>query len=383
MVLPEELRVLGSVADYLRSPQRLRRDVEWCGIEPKYCDEILAGAVELLSQRERLGELELTAKAMFSAASWGTDPIRDALRDESLGERFFLIYPLLQRLEELRDWYQVRGIPESVLRHTLYDFQLWIETQHQRTGLSGFREAGWLRNHFLGRVFRLGRLQFEPTMYTYPFVPLVHCKSGEVRIVAKGGAAITAGGVFADSEGATEPFIDLIYEEVAGEVRRGHAVAANGYIEPVPSDFAAGQWRKGLNWGDTVLSLHIPAGEPLDFTACRESFRLAADFFPSYFPGLPVPRAVACGSWLFYQGLCDILPAESNIVRFQKLFYRFPMRSATSSQTYERAFAGYARPIKAEQLKTTLERRLYDHINEDNIPLAACGMILAPFDDFR
>ena len=53
-------------------------------------------------------------------------------------------------------------------------------------------------------------------MYTYPFVPLVHCKSGEVRIVAKGGAAITAGGVFADSEGATAPFIDLIYEEVAG-----------------------------------------------------------------------------------------------------------------------------------------------------------------------
>ena len=50
MVLPEELRVLGSVADYLRSPQRLRRDVEWCGIEPKYCDEILAAPLNCLSR---------------------------------------------------------------------------------------------------------------------------------------------------------------------------------------------------------------------------------------------------------------------------------------------------------------------------------------------
>ena len=126
-------------------------------------------------------------------------------------------------------------------------------------------------------------------------------------------------------------------------MRRGHAVSANGYIEPVPSDFAAGQWRKGLNWGDTVLSLHIPAGEPLDFTACRESFRLAADFFPSYFPGLPVPRAVACGSWLFYQGLVEFT-AESNIVRFQSCFTVSPMRVPPAVKL-ERAFAGVCTPI--------------------------------------
>lgn len=370
------------IADYLRTPGLLHRDAAWCGISAKFCTMIAEAAQELLQRPERLTDLVRCARALFGPDEWNASEWRSISHNTSISDRFFLIFPLLQHLTLLQDWYAARGIPESVLRNTLTDIQIWIETCQQLSGQAGLREAGWLREHFHGRVIRLGRLQFQPSTYEGTFIALSNRKSGKTCLVASGGKTITQQGIFSDCEGASGTTIELTYSENEGEIRRAHVVQPNGTIALTPTDFAPGCWEKKLTQGDTTLALHIPAGSPLLFSACQDSFRQAADFYPRHFSDTPTARAVTCGSWLFYPGLSDILPADSNIVRFQQAFFRFPFPGATANQAYERAFAPHGRAITREQLKSTLQRRLFDHIQAGHAPISSGGLVLPPFENW-
>ncbi len=382
MSAPSDLHRPAPIADYLRAPDQLRADAVWCGLAPASCDLLVQAASELLRRPERLADLARCAAALFGPDEWKGADWQDTPRDASPGEQFFLMLPLLQHLPVTRAAYARRAIPESVLRETLADLQLWVDTQVERTGQAGFREAGWLREHFGLRVIRLGRLQFQPATYAAPFTVLVHRRTGETRLAAHAGRSITAGGVFADSEGATGPFIELTCEERDGEIRRAHLVRPDGRIAAEPAALEPGGWDKRLTTGDAVLALHIPAGAPLAFEACRDSFQRADAFYPRYFADQPAPRGVVCGSWLFNPDLSDLLPPESNIVRFQQAFHRHPLPGANAGQTYERAFSPFGRAIPREQLKGTLQHRLFEHIQAGHIPLGAGGLVLAPLNTF-
>ncbi len=370
------------ISDYLRAPNLLSRDAAWCGIGSEFCKMITDAAQALLQRPDRLADLARCANSLFGPSEWEPAAWKDTPRDNSLGERFFLLLPHLQRLTHIRHEYSTRGIPDYVLRDTLADIPIWIETHRQRTGLPGFQEAGWMRLHFQLNLIRLGRLQFQPTTYNGTFVALRHRHTGSTCIVARGERTITQQGIFANSEGASGTVIELTYTEVDGEIRRAHVVQPNGTLALIPTDFEPGCWERQLTRGDAILALHIPAGERLLFSACQDSFRQAAAFFPRYFSENPTPRAVTCSSWLFYPGLGDILPADANIVRFQRAFHRFPVPGATAAQTYERAFSPFGKAITKEQLKGTLQQRLFDHIQAGHVPITAGGLVLAPFENW-
>ncbi|NLF85498.1 MAG: DUF5596 domain-containing protein [Lentisphaerae bacterium] len=380
MPLPSALNEPANIAAFLRDTRRLRAEAAWAGIEPTACDLIVQAADDLLRRPERLADLVHCATTLFTPDAWKAEEWNDVPRDNTAGERFFLILPLLQHLAQMRALYAAHAIPDTVLHDTLADLQIWIDTNQQRSGAPGFREVGWMREHLYCRVIRLGRLQFQPGTFSMPFVVLTHRQRGKTCVVACGAREITSKGIFADSEGATGPFIDLTYVEEAGEIRQAHLVEFSGYLAPRPTTFAPGEWERRLTAGDPVLNLHIPAAAPLDFDACRDSFVQAASFYPRHFPELGTPRAVVCGSWLFNPGLCDILPETSNIVRFQRAFLRVPQPKATSGQTYERAFVPHGRATRREQLTTTLQRRLFDHIAAGHVPLGAGGIFPAPID---
>lgn len=382
MPLPSTLNEPANIAAFLRDTRQLRAEAEWAGIEPDACDLIVQAAQDLLQRPERLADLVRCATALFTPDAWKAEEWSDIPRDNSAGERFFLLLPLLQHLPQMRALYTRHNIPEKILRDTLTDFQIWIDTSRQRTGTTGFREVGWMREHLFCRVIRLGRLQFQPYTFHMPFVVLKHLQRGEIRVAACGGHQITSAGIFADSEGAREPFIELTYVEEDGEIRRAHVVEPGGYIATQPTTFAPGEWERILSAGDPILNLHIPTGAPLDFDACRDSFVQAAGFYPRHFPELPAARGVICGSWLFNPGLSDILPENSNIVRFQRAFIRVPQPGATAGQTYERAFVPHGRATRREQLSTSLQRRLFDHIKAGHVPLSAGGIFPAPIGEW-
>lgn len=65
--------------------------------------------------------------------------------------------------------------------------------------------------------------------------------------------------------------------------------------------------------GDGVLDVHIPETGPLTPAACDASFARAREVFPNH-------HTAACRSWLLDPALADVLPEDSNIVRFQGRF---------------------------------------------------------------
>jgi len=77
-----------------------------------------------------------------------------------------------------------------------------------------------------------------------------------------------------------------------------------------------------LKEGDKVLGVHIPRSGKLDEAACLESFEMAKKFFPKYFNY--DFKAFSCFSWLFDPAFEKLLPPDSNIIKFQKLFVTFP-----------------------------------------------------------
>ncbi|MDE7334358.1 MAG: acyltransferase domain-containing protein [Lachnospiraceae bacterium] len=77
------------------------------------------------------------------------------------------------------------------------------------------------------------------------------------------------------------------------------------------------QWElkgvKRAGYGETAIHVHIPQGERLDIPAVQASFGQAFLFWGKQHPYI-------CHSWLLYPGLKEILPPQSNIIRFQNLF---------------------------------------------------------------
>lgn len=86
------------------------------------------------------------------------------------------------------------------------------------------------------------------------------------------------------------------------------------YFEPV---YKRGE--KSIKYGERILNIHIPRGEPLDVGECRKSVETAKGFFKTYFSGYPTDFFI-CHSWLLYPGNKSFMKEGCNILRFAEMF---------------------------------------------------------------
>ena len=120
------------------------------------------------------------------------------------------------------------------------------------------------------------------------------------------------------------------------------------------------------------LNVHIPEGEPLAFEKCMDSFRRAERFFAARGEGKP--EFYMCDSWLLSPALKELLPADSNIIRFQDLFrivkvhYAFP-------QAEQRIFGDILEDKSRYPEDTSLRRKAKRYFQEGNDPGIGIGVI--------
>ena len=112
-----------------------------------------------------------------------------------------------------------------------------------------------------------------------------------------------------------------------------------------------------------MIETHIPQGEPLREADCLLSFRTAAEFFARHFPQQTADY-FQCHSWLLNPHLAELLDAQSNLVRFMRLWTILHMDPDDSAQAIERVFGFH---FRREQLAdapehTTLQRMLKRHL---------------------
>jgi GNAT-like C-terminal domain/N-acyltransferase N-terminal domain len=103
--------------------------------------------------------------------------------------------------------------------------------------------------------------------------------------------------------------------------------------------------------GDGVLDVHIPETGPLEEDACDASFARAREIYPEH-------RTATCHSWLLDPALAEVLPADSNIVRFQRRFALESEGEPANGDVLRFVFHTYDPDLDKLEPKTTLERAL-------------------------
>ncbi|WBB75965.1 acyltransferase domain-containing protein [Micromonospora sp. WMMD1128] len=116
--------------------------------------------------------------------------------------------------------------------------------------------------------------------------------------------------------------------------------------------------------GDTI-GLHIPEAGPLTPEAIDASLDEARAFFPRHFPD-ESHTEFSCGSWLLDPQLREYLPADSNIVRFQRRFtldpYEKPEGIDADVEVVRFVFRTLDTPLHRLPRHTALQRAVVDHL---------------------
>lgn len=114
--------------------------------------------------------------------------------------------------------------------------------------------------------------------------------------------------------------------------------------------------------GDWVISTHIPRTGPLTPEAVDASFAEATAFFADRFPDFPA-STFWCSSWLLDPQLTEVLPAESNMARFQR---RWLLEGDPVESDKDAVFFTFARrgdvDLTALPRETTLQRAIIDRL---------------------
>jgi hypothetical protein len=366
--------------DFL-SPSYLRSACEQIGAPPDIRDALLS---VLPRFTEQPGLAALSRRLRSSLFSPSVNPpekfefpvIQGVPKNE---EGLVHAITLLSGLGLTQEFYRCHAIPETVLKETLADMELWMRDYKARHNVWGLRTFNWLVRHFQGRLFQLGRLQFEMAPFPLDFQAFRRRKDGRVIVLCNSGMRFRQDGQFADADGRVETTTTWEASLTGdGEWIEGNPVSPFGRALREPVKLADSEWEPVLVKGDPILSVHIPAAGPMDFPACGEAFKRAVDFFPKHFPCFGA-RAFYCCSWLLDPQFEACLPRESNIVRFLSEFYLVPVPAANPNQMFERVFDATPSAPGLLPQKTSLQRAIAEKLKQGWL-FRLGGMVAFPGD---
>jgi hypothetical protein len=215
--------------------------------------------------------------------------------------RLFYVYVFFAALPAIRQWHHEHGIPDDVSWAILGDLGEHIAIYRRIFGVTGLDVPQWFTLHFSGKIYRLGRLQFERRQISFRL-----------------------------------------------SIHSDNSVAHASSLMPHP--------------GDPTLAVHIPeSGGPFSPAACSASFERARSFFARYFPEEPYRFAI-CSSWLLDPQLADYLPPTSNIISFQRRFQLIPEGTNDDQSVIRFVFRRTSPSLDELPQRTTLERAVVAHL---------------------
>lgn len=138
--------------------------------------------------------------------------------------------------------------------------------------------------------------------------------------------------------------------------------------------------RQGLPFrhGDPSLGVHIPERGRLDAAAVGDSLARAAEFFPTHFPERS-SRIAICHSWLLDRQLAEYLPAESNIVQFQRRFTPVSEGDVDDPAVFEFVFRQIRPTLDELPQRTSLERAVVAHLRTGGHWRVVSGWLELPY----
>ena len=304
---------------------------------------------------------------LFGDGKLPPDPLRYMPIPEYPGEAasLYLALVFLSGVPNVFAYHASRGIPEDVTVDTLSGLGLRIEAFRSRHGHHGLRTyRGAAIRAFAGRLYRIGRLQYEMQHYPCGFRVFRNRGTGAVVSLAEPGIRFRSDGRYANAVGGSASqevrTTELIEDD---RTIRGTRISPCGKAARDIVTLDRSGWECVLRRGDPVLDMHIPAGGPMDFDACGESLRRAIAFFPRHFPEHRFV-ALTCHAWFLDTQFERYLKPTSNIVRFMREFYLHPAPMASGRGVMNRAFGGQIADLDRAPQDTSLRRAVIAHLKQ-------------------
>lgn len=299
----------------------------------------------------------------------------------SLGPEGGLLYLLavLSGIEGMQRIHAEHDIPEPVVADTMSQIALYLNMTTEKQGYPEVipHLAGWLMNHLTGNIYRLARLQFQFGTSHYRIRVFRDDATGQVVALSEpevrfrpDGQVLRAGD---DPAGSWEAV-----QTSDGAAVTGHPILPEGRALAEPVTLPRERWREVFGPGSPVLHLHIPGGEPMHYDQCGAAFEQALEFFPRHFPDYRF-HAFTCGSWILDTALQQIMPAESNLVRFQREVYLFPIGMADDSLP-RNIFDEWPVDLSAAPRDTSMRRAYLDAVAAGGLAHGGGGCFLLPED---
>jgi hypothetical protein len=283
------------------------------------------------------------------------------------GASLFYLLAYMSGLPAAEALYHQMGVGMDIFHDTFLDIRIWLLRafeEHQRWRFGQFQ---WIALHLKGEIFRLGRLQFALKEYEEHPIVLRHKTSGEIRLLCgpeiplrPDGYALGAGRWTEDQPIEGEGWHAIFEETPQGW--RGNLIAPLGYALREPVCLPKTEWEIALRHGDTLLDFHIPRGDKMSMEECRDSVRRGYAFYAEHAPHRPI-KAGFCHTWFFTPQLQQILPRESNIVRFQREFYLFPY-PGSAAFLWDYTFGGWVKDPAAAPRDTSLQRAVLSWLDQ-------------------
>ena len=117
----------------------------------------------------------------------------------------------------------------------------------------------------------------------------------------------------------------------------------------------------GVQKGDSVLDIHIPAIGKLDRASCILSLKGALEFFPKFYPEFDF-KCFTCHSWLLDSKLKEIFNEGSNILAFADLFEEIKVDDDNALVRYMFAWDTTVDNIKDREPKTGAAAKVKEKI---------------------
>ncbi len=132
----------------------------------KMPEECAKPALECL-ERHKNGEVFKKLKEKFFNNEYVIDDIDGYAESVAEPYRMVRLAFCLFCTDRMYELYMSKGYDDKIYLDSLIDLRVWALTCKRNYGEWGMEEFKWLQHALRGKVIRLGRLQFEETIYEY------------------------------------------------------------------------------------------------------------------------------------------------------------------------------------------------------------------------
>lgn len=304
------------------------------GIFPENAEALYRGAKEVSEDSELLLlvktlynilALDITAKQLMGELKIEFSPNAS----QSLGQRMFLVYPILGHLDSVINLMKSKNISDEMIRNTFLSFDGCITVSKKKTGVLSFIEAyfNWSILYIRGKLIRIGRLEFELVdSYTAP-IRVFENNTGEIIIMADGMHCHKDGHVLG-TVGCHDENGSFVAEfKESDTAYEGFAInKARATVEGTKTKLSKEDWKELFRPGDAVVGIHIPAGGSFTPDICEEAYNEARKIFRMAYPQYDF-KIFKTATWLLSVDLNEVLKPTSNILAFQRYFNLYPIKN--------------------------------------------------------